>query len=167
MAFTNNPDIKAELGRCAAIEAAGELSWIRSRDSYETQHKQIRHQSSFNYFNLHYITTMEKPFIFFPLGIFVSLSSKFLMASSSLLFAMSIINMIQIIYKLNATPFAFRGLVMGFPLWEEGLGKEARWWGGFCIRFLWGNSHNLSWRGEGGGRNWVAFNFWGVEYGGP
>ena len=79
------------------------------------------------YFNLHYITTMEKPFVFFPLGIFVSLGSKFLMASSSLLFAMSIINMIQIIYKLNATPFAFRGLVMGFPLWEEGLGKEARW----------------------------------------
>ena len=26
MVFTNNPDIKAELGRCAAIEAAGELS---------------------------------------------------------------------------------------------------------------------------------------------
>ena len=79
------------------------------------------------YFNLHDITTMEKPFIFFPLGIFVSLGSKFLMASSSLLFAMSIINMIQIIYKLNVTPFGFRGLVMGFLLWGEGLGKEARW----------------------------------------
>ena len=46
MAFTNNPDIKAELGRCAASEAVGELSWIRSRDTYETQLKQIRHQSS-------------------------------------------------------------------------------------------------------------------------
>ena len=44
---------------------------------------------------------------------FVRLGSKFCMAGSSLLFAMSIIIIIiiiQIIYKLNATPFAFRGL---------------------------------------------------------
>ena len=76
------------------------------------------------HFNFHYITTIEKPFIFFSRGILVSLGSKFLMASSSLLFAMSIINKIQIIYKVNATPFAFPGLVMGFLLWEEGLGSE-------------------------------------------
>ena len=56
-------------------------------------------------------------FIFFAHGVLVRF--EFLMPTFPQLFAMSVM-IIQIIYKLNPTPFALRALLW----WEEGSGKQ-------------------------------------------
>ena len=48
------------------------------------------------------------------------LGSKFIMVSSSLLFAMSIINIIQIILQIACDAFC----LSGFLLWKEGSGNK-------------------------------------------
>ena len=89
---------------------------LRSPLYNQTNPTQIRKKNSLFQLSSRY-NNKKSIIIIFAHGV-LRFDSKFLMLSSFLLFAMNTIYIIQIIYKLNLTSFAFRGL----------------WWGFYCRR---------------------------------